>query len=261
MADERDPPLGRHGARLGLGDVVQQRPETQRPAAGHVVRKRRREQLPHGARVIAERRLRVALERDRLGQHGTRVLIDVEVVKAALLDPPQRHELGQDHVGDGGGIHHVEAVERPVGHQQPGQLGEHALGRDALQALRTGAGERDRVGLDGESELAREPRQAQRPQRVALKAVGRDRAQPARAQVSEPAGGIDERPVAAEPLGDRVDGQVSPQQIGFDRLCIERLQVDLPRRARARRSARRRTHPRARTSTPMSRGRGPARRA
>ena len=84
------------------------------------------------------------------------------------------------------------------------------------------------VGLDGEVELARQPRQAQRPQRVTLKRVRRDRTHTPRAQIIEPARGIDQRALAGERLRNRVDGQVTAQQILLDRVTFERQQVDLP---------------------------------
>ena len=80
----------------GLGDVVQQRAEAQRLAAGQLVGERRRQQLPRPPPASAPKAgSRIALERDRLGQHRPGVPEHVEMVKAALLDPPQRVELGQ----------------------------------------------------------------------------------------------------------------------------------------------------------------------
>ena len=59
--------------------------------------------------------LGVALERDRLGQHGTGVLVDVEVVVAALLDAPQRRELRQHDLGDPEPVHQPQPVDRALG--------------------------------------------------------------------------------------------------------------------------------------------------
>ena len=74
-------------------------------------------------------------------EHRAGVAGDVEVVKAALLDPLQRARApaGRPAVAPSASIS-VEAGQRPVAADQPPQLGEHALGRDGGQ--RRGAGPR-----------------------------------------------------------------------------------------------------------------------
>ena len=94
-----------------------------------------------------------------------------------------------------GGVHHVQSVERAGRRPAAGAARRTpARPRRRPAAGRAGARQRQRVGLDREPELAGQPRQSQRAQRVALKAVGRDRPQPARA--ADPAARRTDRPAS-----------------------------------------------------------------
>ena len=78
-----------------------------------------------------------------------------------------------------------------------------------------------------EAELDGEAHEAQHPQRIVAEGVGRRRTQAAGLQVADPAERVD-RLTAGERLGDRVDGEVSPGQVGLQRAAAQRVDVDLP---------------------------------
>ena len=93
---KRSRPSGGDRPRLRLGDVVQERAEAQRRAAGQLVGERLREQRAERLLVLdAERRRRIALDLDGPLEDRERVVEHVEVVVAALLDAAQRLELGE----------------------------------------------------------------------------------------------------------------------------------------------------------------------
>ena len=93
MAHERDPALGGDAARLRLGDVVKQRAEAHRLRTVELVRQRFGEQRPDPVSLLGKPALGCRRHGDRLGQHGPRVVVDVEVVVRALLDPAQPSQL------------------------------------------------------------------------------------------------------------------------------------------------------------------------
>ncbi len=174
VADERHPPLRRHGPRLRLGDVVKQRAEAQSLRSRELVGEGLGHERGYGLGLLAESRLGVALQRDRLGQHRARVVVNVEVVVAALLHAALGAELGQHGVRDADGVHLLEGLERPRRADRALELGEDALGCHTGQTI--GAARRGRPGLplDAEVELTAQPRQAQRSQRVSLEGPRRD---------------------------------------------------------------------------------------
>ena len=104
---------------------------------------------------------------------------------------------------------------------------ESPLRGDARERRRVCPRRRRRVGLGLEVELARQPRQSQRPQRIGRERLRRHHPQAPQAKVLEAAQRIDEI-TSAKRLGDRVDGEVALAQIGLDRVSGERQHVDLP---------------------------------
>ena len=113
-----------------------------------------------------DRSVRSGLERDRLLQHGERVLVDV-LVPVVLVDrEPQRRDLGQHLVGQPGVDQQLQARPRVRPEQQLHQLGHHPLAGDDLEPAGHLGHRRAGAGLDVEAELGGEPRHPQHPQRV-----------------------------------------------------------------------------------------------
>ena len=232
MAHEGDPPLRRHRARLGLGDVVQQRAEAQRLRRGSG----RWPAARRGSRASAGASLAEPAARGRARARSTSASTErvwswhVEVVKAALLDPPQRRQLGQDHVGDAESRPSARARRARAGaHDHAPQLGEHPLGRDAGQPGRGGP----RPAPASPGSASKPSSQASRARRSVRSgsrsnAAGRDGAQPARAEVLEPAEGVDVA-AAAQRLR-RCALMVRSRRPRSSSIVrpVERQQVDLP---------------------------------
>ena len=152
--------------------------------------------------------------------------------------------------------HQLEPPRRPRRGDDPAQLAEHALGRDAGQ----------RAGLLARAaqRLARPPRgpssTASRTSRSTRSGSSANAPGPAirrrpRRQIGRAPERVDRRP-AGERLGDRVDGEVAQRQVGLQRAAAQRLDVDLPGARRVARPARRRTPRRARSTPPAPRPRG-----
>lgn len=76
--------------------------------------------------------------------------VDIEMVEAALLDATQGLELRQNRCGGAQRVHQLETPASLRRGDDPAQLREHALRRDAAQAARMlGGGEqRMRVRLE-----------------------------------------------------------------------------------------------------------------
>ncbi len=206
---------------------MQQRPESQRLSTRQLIGERLRQHRCDRAGVLAERPGGIALERDRLGEHRVRVLVHVEMVVAALLDSPQLSQLRQHSSRRAERIHQREPVQGALAGDDPLELGEHALGSDAIQGARTCARCGGRLGIHPESELADKPGQPERAQRVRGERPARDHPQAPGAEVVAPTEWVDAI-TASEWLGDRVDREVSLGQVGLDRAPVERQQVDLP---------------------------------
>ena len=153
--------------------------------------------------------------------------MDVQVVVAALFDALQPRQLGQHHARHFERVHQRQPVERPVGDHDSLDLGKHTLRGDPRKRRRLCPGGHRRVGLDLEFELARQPCQPQRPQRIGRERLRRHHPQPARTQVAEAVERIDVI-ASAKRLGDCVDGEVALSQILLDGLPGERQQVQLP---------------------------------
>jgi hypothetical protein len=230
VAHEGHPPLVGDLTRLGLGDVVHQRAEAQRLAAGELVGERlvQRRRQPPGLGVAQADRPRVLHERDRLTQHGAGVAGDVEVVIATLLHAVQRRQLGQHGGGHAQRVHELQALQRARRAQERLELGERPLGGHRGQVRRARLRPGDGLRLRREAELGGEPGQAQRAQRVVGEAARRDRAQPPRLQVGHAAERVDPRAVSGERLRDRVDGQVAPPEVLLERRLAEPQHVELP---------------------------------
>ncbi len=156
----------------------------------------------------------------------------VAVVVRVLAHAAQRVELREHDRREAELVHPREAVERRVGDDDPLELREDPLGRDASEARRVGPRRRRGRRVDREAELAREPRDPQGAQRVGGERLGRHHAQPPRGEVLAPAVRVHDLP-ARERLGHRVDGQVARGEVGRERRALERRDVDLPRLAGA----------------------------
>ena len=115
----------------------------------------------------------------------------------------------------------------------------------------------ERSGLDREIELAREPREPHRPQRVARERVGRHHPQTAPRRSSQPAERV-HRPPSNHGCSDRVDRNRAGRDPPRSRPPRAGRQVDLPR-VSGRRLSRPRSPPRARTRGPRPRGPASAR--
>ena len=175
VSHEGDPPVPRaHLSGGGLGGVVQQRPPAQCLAAGHLVGQRLGQQRRHGGPVLADRGLRVAQggtagrgQLDRPVEHLQRVPLDVGMVEVALLDSPQGLELGQH---DGQGADLARPVRGPPGGScwrgSCAARRRPAHPRSPARPARAVAGERERLLVGLEAELAGDPHEAQDAQRV-----------------------------------------------------------------------------------------------
>ena len=160
---ERHPSLVGHVARLGLGDVVQQRAEAQRLAARQLVGQRLVQQRPQRRRLLlaSDRSTAVSLSAIVSSQHRAGVAEHVEMVKAALLDAVERGRARAAPPRWRRSPHQLEPGQRAVGAHHPLELGEDALGGDRRQPRRARAGGLRRAGLGLEPQLAGQPRQAQ----------------------------------------------------------------------------------------------------
>ena len=217
VTHEGDPSVRADRACGRLADVVEERAEPQRLAAGELVRERL---VEHGAHAG----LGIAVDRDQVPQDLERVVVDVEVVVAALLDAVEGGQLGQHRLEQAEPVGQGEPVEDAVGDDQALELGKDALPGGAAHPRRGGSREPLGLGVRGEAELGGEAGQAQRAQRVPL--VGR------RAEHPQGAGGhvgsaperVDQLPPFARP-GHGVDGEVAPGEILLDGLALQRRQV------------------------------------
>ena len=121
-------------------------------------------------------------------KHLERVTVDVAVVVAALLDPPQLLELGQHRRGGGHGGHQLEPSHRRRCGDDPAQLDEDPLARAPGQARRGFAGEREGLLVGLELQLERDPHQAQNAHWVIDESAGRRHPQPPGLERTQPAG-------------------------------------------------------------------------
>ena len=194
MADERDPALRRDVARVRLGDVVEQRPETERLAARELVRQRLVEHGGDGRRARTERRRRIPRERDRRREHRARVTVERRgggngsarrrEGRPAPAAPPR--STPRSSISSSPSSASLRADD-------PLELREDPLGRDVAQRRRADArGGRRRRCVDAEAR-ARHASRASRsdPQRVRGEHPARDHAQPAHAKVLEPGERVD----------------------------------------------------------------------
>ena len=186
-----------------LPDVVQQRAEAQRLGAGELVAERPG-QHPLDARGLpgAEHLRQALLQLDLPGQHLERVVVDVEVVVVALLDPVEGGQLGQDRLEHAEAVGQLQPGDCAVRDDQAAQLQEDALARGARHVRRGGAGEplglgvrrrspaprRSAAGAGRAAGRARRPRArsraASRPSRSARPPSGSIRSPPSKGRAS-----------------------------------------------------------------------------
>ena len=190
---ERDRPVAVDLTRLRLSEVMQQRGETQ-----HDVRP-------------------VGLQRDRVLDHGERVVVDVLVPVLGVDAHGERTQLRDDVLREPGPHEQVDAARRCSAGHQAHQLVADALGRDGGQRVDHGLRSGERPLLHLCIEHRHEARHADHAQRIVAERDARidRRDQPSSAQVREPAVRIDEREVR-HPHGHRVDGEVSAREVVLD---------------------------------------------
>ena len=174
----------------GLADVVQERAEAERLAAGELVGERL---VQHLAQLAGG----LALELDQPLEHLDRVAVDVEVVVVALLHLVQVGELGEHRAQQAEPVGEVEARHGPWREHEPAQLGEDALARCLGHARGRRRGEPLGLRVRREAELGGEARQAQRPQRVVLVRGRPEHAQRAGLEVGAAAERVDQLAAAA----------------------------------------------------------------
>src|SRR5947209_385237 len=148
-------------------------------------------------------------------------------MKPALLHATQRRELGKDDSGGPDAVHELQTDGGGGCADDPPQLGEHPLGRDPRQRRRGDACQLKRPRLWVKPQLARQTREAQRPQGVVLERIRRDGPKTPLAQVLKTAERVHVA-VAAQRGGDGVDRQVPPFQILLNGGAVERQHVHLP---------------------------------
>ena len=152
-------------------------------------------------------RLRVALQQRDGVEHLERVLVDVGVVVDALLEPAQRASSGSTASVSPYAVI-SSSPRRAASRADPLELGEHALGGDALDLRRVRRHRGARRRLEVEAELDGDPHGAQRAQRVVgQRALGDHPHDPALEVL--PAAVRVEQLAAAQRLGHRVDREVA----------------------------------------------------
>ncbi len=198
---ERDPPVGQPGPGLRLADVVQQRRQPQHQVAVQPVPR---------------------LQRDRLLEHGERVLVHVLVPEMLVSLEPEPGHFGQHLLRHAGVDQQDDAPDRVRGEHELGQLVPDPLGRRCGpqppgQPLHRAGDLGDRL----ESELRGEPGRAQDAQRVVGERLLRRarRPQHLRAQVAQAAERIHQLP-GRQPGRHRVHREVAPSQVRFQRVLV-----------------------------------------
>ena len=157
------------------------------------------------------------------------MVVDVEVVEVALLDPAQGVELRQHRRRRADRASHLEALDGTIADERQPQLREHTLGRHVDQRSCRVGGQAQRVLISGEAELGGHARQPQHAQGVGGERIRADAAQVPRLEVGDTAAGVDQLAVSRRQFPrDRVDREVAPAQILLQRLPHQRCQIDLP---------------------------------
>jgi hypothetical protein len=175
--------------------------------------------------------LEIALDFQRVLEHGQGVAVDVEMVVRALLDAAQPLQLGEDDRGQAEIVEQSQAAERVWAADQLAQLGQLPLAGWLRSAISGGTSQGDGVGVDLEPELAGQPGGPQQPQRVRFEARLSDGTQRALREVGEPAEGIDLL-TRSQRHRDGTDREVALGEIGFDPTAPQGGDVDLPAAAR-----------------------------
>ncbi len=210
---------------LGLAASCRSAAKRMACTARELVRERLGQQL--GDLVVEARGDRIALEQGHGVEHLERVVVHVEVVEVALLEPAQGAQLRQHDGSQAVSVHQCQPAPDRVGGDDPLELAEHALGRHPLH--RRGAGGRGgaRRGIDLEVELDRDPDRAQAPQRVLLERALRHHPHQPSLEVLAAAMRIQQL-TAADRLGHGVDREVAVREVGVDVVVAQRHEVDVP---------------------------------
>ncbi len=232
MAEEEDAPVVIDAAGLRFAEVVDERAEAKRAAAGEAVGERLGENRLDRVGVLAGEGREVALDFDDPPQDLERVAERVEVVVRVLGHTAQLLELRQHR------RYRVQLVENldPPGRVGPG---EHRLELRKLALARglSGAGRFRPGGLRGRlgqlhCEGGGESRRAQDAERVVGETRRRNGSQRAGVEIVATAVRIDQS-IAGRPLrrrgqrdGHRVHGEIAPVEIGGDAVTAQAGDID-----------------------------------
>jgi hypothetical protein len=229
-------------ARLGLGDVVEQRRQLEDLAAPHAAA----ELLGRVRRELVAERPEVAQaleQRVGPGDRAERMLEHGEPVRRRLRRAAHRLDFRHDHAEQAERVEPPQSARRARQREHREELVAHALGGDAGQPRRGGPDRSRRRRGQPQAQRGLEPHAAQGAERI----VGQDArivdAKPARPQIGEPAGRVDDRGAAAAQQHahrDRegVHREVARGQVGLERRRPPVRQVEAhPAREHARRAA------------------------
>ena len=213
---------------------MEERGEAKRLRAGELVGERLGEGRGHPRRELPERRLGIALDLERLAEHVDRVPVHVEVVVRALLHPAEVLQLRENGRDKAQPLGELQPFDHAVGDHDAAELREHAFrggGRDAGGSLaRQALG----LGLGLEVELGGEPREAERPQRIAGVRRGGDvrsaeHAQDAVLEVGRAAARVDQPGLTVlKRHRQRVDAEVAQRKVPLDRRRLQSRDVADP---------------------------------
>lgn len=155
--------------------------------------------------------------------HGVHAGVDLGVIVGALRHAPQPVELGQQADQRTAVAQHGEQARRPRLQQPARQFLPDPLGHQRVHLAGLGHALHQRAGLGGDVELGEargKARHAQDAHRVFDEGLG-DVAEGARGEIRLPAvrvdDGADQRAVLRHALRHRVDGQVTADQVVFER--------------------------------------------
>ncbi len=202
---EGHPPVGQPGPGVGLADVVQQRREPQHEVVLQLV---------------------AVLERDRLLQHGERVLVHVLVPEVLVGREPEPRHLGQHLLRHPRVDQEPDPADRVRREHDLAQLVPDPLGGHDLQPAGQPGHRVPDVAGRLEAELRGEPRRAHDAKRVVGEGVhGRARgAQDLVPQVAQPAVRIHQL-ARRQPGRHRVDGEVPAGEIPLQRRPVRHLRL------------------------------------
>ena len=161
----------------------------------------------------------LVLELDRLTHDRQRVLVDILVVVVFVDLEPQRRNLGQELLHQPRLDKQTDAAQRVIGLHETHELAVDPLSADDPDALAQPLHRRNRLGIDVERQLGREPGGAQHPERIVAethRGIGRS-SQSLCEEILDSAGRIDEL-LRRNPQRHGVDSEVAAHEITFERV-------------------------------------------